>query len=74
MGCVLILVIQSMINIGVNVSLFPNKGMPLPFVSYGGTGIIVSCFMIGLVISIYRNGYGVHRSSELLFQRRVDRS
>jgi len=60
-GCVLMLTIQATINMGVTLSLFPNKGMPLPFVSYGGTGIVVSCLMVGLVMSVYRHGRGERR-------------
>jgi len=61
-GCVLMLTIQATINMGVVLSLFPNKGMPLPFVSYGGKGIIVSCFMVGLVMSVYRYGRSERRN------------
>lgn len=46
--------IQSIINIAVNINLFPNTGIPLPFFSYGGTSILVIMAEIGIVISIDR--------------------
>jgi rod shape determining protein RodA len=40
------------INIGMNVGLMPVTGIPLPFVSYGGTSLLVSLLAIGLLESI----------------------
>ena len=41
--------LQTMVNLGVNTGVLPTKGLTLPFVSYGGNSLIVSCAMIGLV-------------------------
>ena len=46
--------VQSIINIAVNINLFPNTGIPLPFFSYGGTSIVIIMAEMGLVISIDR--------------------
>lgn len=43
---------QTMINIGASISLLPVKGLTLPFLSYGGASLIVSCFMIALLVRI----------------------
>jgi cell division protein FtsW len=55
-GCTAILGLQAAINIGVTTSLFPNKGLPLPFISYGGSNIFFSLICIGILINIYRQG------------------
>jgi len=43
---------QALINIGVNIGLLPTKGLTLPFLSYGGASLIVSCFMVALLVRI----------------------
>ena len=55
-GIVALLGWQAAINIGVVTSLLPNKGMPLPFISYGGSNLIVALFGVGILINIYRQG------------------
>lgn len=55
-GIVSLLAFQAAINIGVVTSLLPNKGMPLPFISYGGSNLIVALFAIGVLLNIYRQG------------------
>lgn len=55
-GCVMTLTIQAAVNIGVSTSVLPNKGMPLPFISFGGSGLLISYAMIGLLVSIHRHG------------------
>ncbi len=53
-GLVLLFGIQAIINMGVNVSLLPAKGMTLPFISYGGSSLIASAFTIGAVLALTR--------------------
>jgi cell division protein FtsW len=55
-GIVSLIALQAAINIGVVTSLLPNKGLPLPFVSYGGSNLVVALFAIGLLLNIYRQG------------------
>jgi cell division protein FtsW len=55
-GCTMLISIQSMVNLGVTTSLLPNKGMPLPFISYGGSNLVVCLFLIGLLVNIHRQG------------------
>ena len=55
-GIVSLIGLQAAVNIGVTTSLLPNKGLPLPFISYGGSNLVVCLFGIGLLISIYRRG------------------
>jgi cell division protein FtsW len=43
---------QTLINVGVNIGLLPTKGLTLPFLSYGGASLIMSCVMAALLIRI----------------------
>ncbi|MEE3240035.1 MAG: putative lipid II flippase FtsW [Pseudomonadota bacterium] len=45
---------QLFINVGVNIGLLPTKGLTLPFLSYGGSSLLVSCVLIGLVLRIHQ--------------------
>lgn len=44
--------LQALINIGVNTGLLPTKGLTLPFISYGGSSLLVNCLLIGIVSRI----------------------
>jgi cell division protein FtsW len=47
---------QGFINMGVNMGVLPTKGLTLPFVSYGGSGILVNCLAIAFVLRVdYEN-------------------
>lgn len=47
--------IHFLINIGMVVGILPVIGIPLPFVSYGGSSLLVNIFMLGIIANIYRN-------------------
>lgn len=46
--------LQASINLGVNMGLLPTKGLTLPLMSYGGSSLITTCVMIGLLIRIHQ--------------------
>jgi len=49
---------QAFINMGVNMGLLPTKGLTLPLLSFGGTGIVVNCIAIAIVLRIdWENRY-----------------
>ncbi|HZZ94782.1 MAG TPA: putative lipid II flippase FtsW [Usitatibacter sp.] len=49
---------QAFINMGVNMGLLPTKGLTLPLLSFGGTGIVVSCIALAILLRIdYENRY-----------------
>lgn len=44
--------VQALINMGVNVGLLPTKGLTLPFLSFGGSGILANCLAIAVLLRI----------------------
>lgn len=55
-GIVVIIALQAAVNIGVTTALLPNKGLPLPFISYGGSNLVFCLLGVGILINIYRQG------------------
>ena len=53
-GLVSLLIIQTFIHIGVNTRLLPTTGMTLPFLSYGGSSLIGSSIMAGIILNFTR--------------------
>ena len=44
--------LQAFINVGVNTGLLPTKGLTLPLMSYGGTGILVNCVAVAVLLRV----------------------
>ena len=55
-GLGLMIALQAAVNIGVTTALLPNKGMPLPFISAGGSNLCVCLLFIGILLNVYRQG------------------
>ena len=55
LGCTALIVIQAFINIGVVTSSWPVTGVPLPFVSFGGSSLVVSLVAVALIINVGRH-------------------
>ncbi len=51
-GIFLLITIQVLFNVAVNIGLLPTKGLTLPFISYGGTSIIIMLSLIGIALRI----------------------
>jgi len=51
-GLGLCLALEAIINIGVNTGLLPTKGLTLPFISYGGSSMLVNCVVVAIILRI----------------------
>ena len=51
-GSVSLILMQATIHIGVNIRLFPTTGMTLPFLSYGGSSIVSTSILVGIILNL----------------------
>jgi cell division protein FtsW len=59
------LAVQAFINMGVNMGMLPTKGLTLPLLSFGGTGIVVTCMALGILVRIdWENRYLMRGGSQ----------
>jgi len=56
LGLILMISLKAIINIGVSCGILPTKGLPLPFISYGGSSLIFDMVSVGLLVNIARTG------------------
>ncbi len=57
--------LQAMANMGVVTALLPNKGLPLPFISYGGSNLMLCMLCVGFLFNLQRQGVcGNNRDEE----------
>ena len=54
LGLTCVIVVPAIVNIAVTTAVLPNDGLPLPFVSFGGTSLIFSLAAVGLLVGIHR--------------------
>ena len=54
-GLGFLVILQAMVNMGVSIGLLPVTGQPLPFISMGGTSLMATGLIIGMIISVTRN-------------------
>ena len=54
MGCAVLIVFQALVHMAIVTGLFPVSGQPLPFISKGGTSVLVMSAAIGMMLSVSR--------------------
>jgi len=62
--------IQATINMGVSCGLLPTKGLPLPFVSFGGSSLIITMSAVGILLNISGQAGGIPNTSPRRLKRR----
>jgi cell division protein FtsW len=55
-GMLLMVSMQAAANIGITTGVLPNKGLPLPYISYGGSNLAFCLFSVGILVNLYRFG------------------
>jgi len=55
-GLTFLLVAQAFLNISVTIGIFPTKGIPLPFISIGGSSLVAAMLIAGIIINVSRHG------------------
>jgi cell division protein FtsW len=69
-GITTLLALQAIVNLGVVTSLLPNKGLPLPFISYGGSNLMLCLLCVGILFNLQRQGiYEQEVEDSLLLSR-----
>ena len=59
LGLTAVIFVPAMVNIGVTTAVLPNDGLPLPFVSFGGTSLVFSLAAVGILVGIHRRSHTV---------------
>lgn len=73
-GITLLIGFQAVFNMGVAVGLLPTKGLNLPFVSGGGSSLLISCFAVGILLNVSRYSDSSDAWRPLVWQRKEAKS
>lgn len=65
-GLVVTIVVQAIINMGVTTGILPITGLPLPFISYGGSGLFFSLWSLGIILNIAKKSAKAYKGRKLV--------
>ncbi len=69
-GLSIMIAIQALFNFAVVTGMLPTKGLPLPFISYGGSSLITNMTAVGLLLNVSKNRQGAEAERDKLSARR----
>jgi cell division protein FtsW len=72
-GLITGIIVQALFNISVVISILPAKGIPLPFISYGGSSVIVTLIAVGILLNISQSSSTPADPSDTVVQRKKNR-
>ena len=67
LGIALLIAMQALINIGVVTAWLPTKGLPLPFISFGGSNLVLNMAAVGVLLNIFHHGAAEMENEEQEF-------
>lgn len=71
-GLTMSIVLEALMNLGVVTGIFPTKGIPLPFMSFGGSSLMSNAWGVGIILSVSRYRARVPESSEVRGEAEVE--
>ena len=72
-GLITGIIVQALFNISVVISILPAKGIPLPFISYGGSSVIVTLVAVGILLNISQGATAERDETDAVVHRKKDR-
>ena len=69
-GLTAVIVIPALMNMGVTTAVLPNTGLPLPFVSYGGSNLVFTLAAVGMLVSLHRRACFLERAEMPVIKER----
>ena len=72
-GLITGIIVQALFNISVVISILPAKGIPLPFISYGGSSVIVTLIAVGVLLNISQGGGVAVEADDSVVHRKKNR-
>lgn len=73
-GIITGIIVQALFNISVVISILPAKGIPLPFISYGGSSVIVTLVAVGILLNISQSANSRHDTEPVVHRKKVKSS